>query len=421
MGSDALLGRASGMLRSGEPAGAAEIARAALATEDEPARAIRLMMLLTDALIEMGDAPGARNVLAQAEAMVGIEAGATAAEIARRHARALLLGQRRLRAVIDPVRQTEALSWADRLVSMGPPGGDAAWQVEGDLYRALTYAMAGQTVRAKPNALRCARTARGLLSRVSPDLVALLALTWWLIGEPGEAVLAVERLGSDRSDERSMRAVGRFETGDVRGALLDASVAWDGMTPPRGVEALGGLLAWGSADPARATAAARAMAQSHRTALTVPLPVLTISLAARALFRAGQIAEAQALAREVAASVSDGWPRGEATLAYELLEDAEGLGWAEPGSIAALRRDRLDAAHDLDVDRLLATRRRFLNAGHPFEAAETLAMAGRLAFVRGDEGLGGRLLGDAERAYEQMGASVEAERTRADLVRLRRE
>lgn len=422
MQAEGLLGRAVALLEGGQAAAAAEIARTALTTERDPGRTVRFMAILADALIALGDYAGGINVLHGASALVGSDAGPESSDITRRTARAYILGQRRLRGGGPAGGATEAQAWAERVIGMGSQRDDHGIQAEGEALQALVHGLSGHPVRARANVLRASRLATGSTAalRVAPDLPALLALSWWLSDEPGEAVATIDRAGRDRPDERSLRAAGRFELGDVGGAAREASVAWDGTDAPRGLEALGGLVSWPSVDSALAARAGQILVDAHRAGFPLVLPHLSLSLAARALLRSGHRSLAQEVANQVAESVTSGWPRGAATLAYEVMEDADALARFEDGSVAALRRDRITAARGMDVDALLAVRRRFNTAGLPFEATETFAAAGRAAYVSGDTARSHRILSEAADAYAELGASVEAARAREELIRTAR-
>jgi hypothetical protein len=422
MQTEGLLGRATALLEGGQPAAAAEMARTALTTERDPGRTVRLMAILADALIALGDYTGGINVLHGASALVGSDASAESADLTRRTARAYILGQRRLRGGGPAGGATEAQAWAERVIGVGSQRDDPGIQAEGEALQALVHALSGHPVRARAHVLRASRLAHGstVALRVAPDFPALLALSWWLSDEPGEAAATIDRAGRDRPDERSLRAAGRFEAGDIAGAGREASAAWDGAEAPRGLEGLGGLLAWPSTDPALAARAAQILVDAHRAGFPLALPHLSLSLAARALLRSGHPGLAQETAAQVAGAVTSGWPRGAAALAYEVMEDADALGRFEDGSVAALRRDRIRAAGGMDVDSLLAVRRRFQTAGLPFESVETFAAAGRAAYVGGDQARSHRILSEAAEAYMELGASVEAARVRQELIRTAR-
>ncbi|MBI4259151.1 MAG: hypothetical protein HY658_01170 [Actinobacteria bacterium] len=413
---DSLIRRATGLLEAGQAEGAAEMVRTALAVERDPSRSVGLMKVLADALVVLGDLAGALNVLREAASTVGADEGAAAGDIARRTARALILGRRRLRGPAIPGGAREAEAWSERLLAMGH-GGNPAFRAEGELLLALTDGFAGLPSRARTHALRATQEGIVAGARLPPDFGALLGLAWWLADEPREAIGAIDRLGRDGRDARSVRAVARFEMGEVQAAATDASVAWDGRTVPAGLEALGGLLAWPSSDPALAGHVGEAMAAAHLDDRPVPLAHLSLSLASRALLRSGRRSLAQQLARDVGASVHGGWPRGAAAHAFEVLENVEALAAYEDGSVASFRHRRLEGAHALEPDTLVAVGRRFRATGFQFEAAESLAAAGRAALARGDEQRGKRLLSEAAERYEAMAATTELTRVRSELQR----
>jgi hypothetical protein len=412
---DALIRRAATLLEKGDAKGAAAIARSALAEEDDPGRSIRLRMLLADALVAMGDTDEAVEVLRMVSVILDDRAGIADTAIAPQTARAHVLGRRRLEGPGPPRDMIEAQRWAERLSAVGWARSDRRLLAEGQLLLGLVASMGGRPWRARHHATLAAEMAPSSRRRLPVDFAALLALVWWLGDRPGRAIQTIDLLGRDRPGERSVRAAARFDLGEVDRAAREADLAWEGLGPPGGLEAIGGLLAWPSTDPLLGVQAAETVAAAHRAGQPLLLPHLVVSLAARALFRSRRRQAGVELARDVRAALVGPWPRGAAVYALEVLEDEEPLARSEARSSAALRARRLAAVRRHDQHALRKLHREFEGAGLLFESAQTLVAAGRAAAVRGMDGRG--MMSDGAARLLSLGARADARRVRAELAR----